>query len=104
MNIFFQTAAPKEVEGEIHFTDGTVYNFEVSCQPSTQSNHQNLHVVVGRTNEHVDKLLVKIDDYWYTEPVNCHASAITIKINGREKYTQMLRDAAMKVKPSVDER
>jgi hypothetical protein len=96
MNIFFHTASPREIECEVHFTDGKVYNFKVSCQASKN----NYHVVTGRPFDQIAKLLVKIDDYWYTEQITSYAGDINIKVDGREKYTQMLRDAAMKVKPS----
>lgn len=95
MNINFVTASPHHVEVEMHFTDGKIYNFEVSCQPHII----NMHTAIGRRNAEIAKMLVKIDEYWYTEQVPANCDHITIKIDGREKYTQMLRDAAMKVKP-----
>lgn len=99
MNIFFTTASLHDVEVELHFTDGKKYGFEARCQP----HKQNFHVVVGRLHGEIEKMLVRIDDYWYTERIEPYAGDITIKIDGREKYTQMLRDAAMKVKPNGNE-
>jgi hypothetical protein len=96
MNIHFQTKAPREIEGELHFTDGKIYSFKVRCH----GHGSTTHTVVGRWRADISRLLVKVDDYWYDEPLTMTPfDTMTIKIDGREKYTQMLRDAAMRVKP-----
>jgi hypothetical protein len=96
MNIHFETTANQKVEVELHFADGKKYGFEVSCHAHSTT----VHTVVGRWRADISRLLVKVDDYWYDEPVNMPVyDVMTIKLDGREKYTQMLRDAAMRVKP-----
>jgi len=92
MNIFFSTVSSRKVEVHFRFKDGAVYGFEKICG----AGKENMHVIVGRWPEDVQQLLVKVDDYWYDEALS---PDMTIKLDGREKYTQMLRDAAMRVKP-----
>jgi hypothetical protein len=96
MNIHFHTGSFREVEVELHFTDGKIYQFTQNCKPQAE----NTHTVVGRWPNRVNKLLVKTEDYWYDEPLSVGPDdSLTIELEGREKYTQMLRDAAMRVKP-----
>lgn len=98
MNIHFETEVARDVELELHFTDGNIYTHKTRVLPYTR----NTHTVVGRSHSHVKKLLVKTDDYWYDETVLLGPDdELTIQMAGREKYTQMLRDAAMRVKPEV---
>ena len=98
MNVHFETNAIRDVEVELHFTDGKIYSFRTHCHP----HNRNTHTVVGRWPEHTSKLLVMTDSYWYDEPLIVGPDDdLTIQLDGRDKYTQMLRDAAMRVKPEV---
>ena len=98
MNIHFETTCSREVEVELIFSDGKKYGFTKKCYYGAV----NTHTVIGRWPATVERMLVKTDDYWYNEPLILGPyDSLTIKLDGREKYTQMLRDAAMRVKPEV---
>lgn len=98
MNVYVDTQIARDIEIELRFTDKSVYNFKMRCDPHSN----NRHVVVGRINGDVLQLIIKADDYWYDETLLARAvDDITIVLDGREKYTQMLRDAAMRSKPGM---
>lgn len=98
MNIHFRTEIARDVEIELHFTDGKVYTHKARVLPYTR----NTHTVVGRGHASISTFLVKTDGYWYDHTVLITpADELTIELDGREHYTQMLRDAAMRSKPEI---
>jgi hypothetical protein len=108
MNITFESDRPVEAECEVHFNDKTFYRFDIKVDQLYSVYGAPLeakHTVPGRWLPDVNKVLVRYLDYWYEEYVprggDPHAG-LKIKLTGRDRATQMLRDAAMRAKPVVE--
>ena len=106
MEVVIQADRPVTVDVELHFYDKTVYAFTADIHHNPYSSNimnESRHHVVGRQLRDVNKFLVKYQEYWYEEYVPQSGDGnLVVKLHGRDRATQMLRDAAMRAKPVVE--
>lgn len=104
MEVIVKSDRPTAVEVELHFWDSAVYCFTAVLEPSpyVMGCESRTHVV-GRRLMDVNKFLVKYNEYWYEEFVPRKGDGdLIVRLSGRDRATQMLRDAAMRAKPVVE--
>lgn len=106
MEVIIQADRPTTVEVELHFYDKSVYAFQAQVfhAPYTSNIMEEARYhVVGRQLRDVNKFLVKYQEYWYEEYVPQSGDGnLVVKLHGRDRATQLLRDAAMRAKPVVE--
>lgn len=106
MEVVIQADRPTTVDIELHFYDKIVYAFTVEIHRNPYSSNimdEGRHHVVGRRLRDVNKFLVKYQEYWYEEYVPQSGDGnLVVKLHGRDRATQLLRDAAMRAKPVVE--
>jgi hypothetical protein len=101
MIIRFLNARPGKIPCEVLFFDRTVY--KTACRPSISPYSI---LMIGRQLHEVRKIKYCYEDYWYEYyPVATDTASfvkpdvLDIDLKDKDKYTQMLRDAAMRAKP-----
>jgi hypothetical protein len=100
MNIIFDSNKPVHVRVFLTFPDNLVYEFRVDLNGRGSANY----CVIGRTPQDVVKIEMEYDGVRYGHPVIPDGKDLApINIyGGRDRWTQLLREAAMKAE--ADER